>query len=170
MAMVSCTHSTPGATSTASSAGGNFSWNTGVDYRRQLAASGNAQQVRALYRAAGLDLDADLGRLEAAPRIAADPDVTLARWRTLKGAASQAIVAAGKHCGDLVHPLPFAPEFYKQEFESNLADMVNSVKNRMNAQSACAAQFVYWHMDDTTTRLDSTSSRPPPANPVVGST
>jgi pimeloyl-ACP methyl ester carboxylesterase len=55
-------------------AGGNFSWNTGVDYRRQLAASGNAQQVRALYRAAGLDLDADLGRLEAAPRIAADPD------------------------------------------------------------------------------------------------
>lgn len=55
-------------------AGGNFSWNTGVDYRRQLAASGNAQQVRALYREAGLDLDADLGRLEAAPRIAADPD------------------------------------------------------------------------------------------------
>ncbi|MCY1053510.1 leucyl aminopeptidase family protein [Nannocystis sp. SCPEA4] len=61
----------------------------------------------------------------------------------------QTIIAAGKHCGDLVHPLPFAPEFYKQEFESNIADMVNSVKNRMNAQSACAAQFVYWHMDDT---------------------
>lgn len=55
-------------------AGGNFSWNTGVDYRRQLAASGNAQQVRALYREAGLDLDADLGRLGAAPRVAADPD------------------------------------------------------------------------------------------------
>ena len=51
--------------------------------------------------------------------------------------------------GDLVHPLPFAPEFYKQEFESSVADMVNSVKNRMNAQSACAAQFVYWHMEDT---------------------
>lgn len=64
-------------------------------------------------------------------------------------ALEQTIIAAGKHSGDLVHPLPFAPEFYKQEFESNVADMVNSVKNRMNAQSACAAQFVYWHMDDT---------------------
>lgn len=61
----------------------------------------------------------------------------------------QTVIAAGKHSGDLVHPLPFAPEFYKQEFESNIADMVNSVKNRSNAQSACAAQFVYWHMEDT---------------------
>lgn len=60
----------------------------------------------------------------------------------------QLVIAAGKHSGDLVHPLPFAPEFYKQEFESNVADMCNSVKNRSNAQSACAAQFVYWHIDD----------------------
>lgn len=59
------------------------------------------------------------------------------------------VIGAGKHSGDLVHPLPFAPEFYKQEFESNVADMCNSVKNRMNAQSACAAQFVYWHIEDT---------------------
>lgn len=64
-------------------------------------------------------------------------------------ALEQLVIAAGKASGDLVHPLPFAPEFYKQEFESNVADMVNSVKNRSNAQSACAAQFVYWHMDDT---------------------
>ena len=63
-------------------------------------------------------------------------------------ALEQLVIAAGKHSGDLVHPLPFAPEFYKQEFESNVADMCNSVKNRMNAQSACAAQFVYWHIDD----------------------
>jgi pimeloyl-ACP methyl ester carboxylesterase len=55
-------------------AGGNFSWNTEVDYHKQLAASGNAEQVRALYRAAGLDLDADLAQLETAPRIAADSD------------------------------------------------------------------------------------------------
>jgi probable aminopeptidase NPEPL1 len=60
----------------------------------------------------------------------------------------QLVIAAGKHSGDLVHPLPFAPEFYKQEFESSVADMCNSVKNRSNAQSACAAQFVYWHIDD----------------------
>ncbi|NKX51696.1 hypothetical protein HER39_14215, partial [Arthrobacter deserti] len=54
-------------------AGGNFSWNTGVDYARQLNASGQAQQVRALYRQAGLDPDADLARLAAEPRVAADP-------------------------------------------------------------------------------------------------
>jgi probable aminopeptidase NPEPL1 len=63
-------------------------------------------------------------------------------------ALEQLVIGAGKHSGDLVHPLPFAPEFYKQEFESSVADMCNSVKNRSNAQSACAAQFVYWHIDD----------------------
>ena len=26
---------------------------------------------------------------------------------------------------------------------------VLSVKNRMNAQSSCAAQFIYWHIEDT---------------------
>ena len=41
-------------------AGGNFSWNVGVDYRRQLAKSGHKQLVQALYREAGLDLRADL--------------------------------------------------------------------------------------------------------------
>lgn len=54
-------------------AGGNMSWNTGVDYRRLLRDSGRSRQVRALYAQAGLDLDADLARLEAAPRISADP-------------------------------------------------------------------------------------------------
>ena len=64
----------------------------------------------------------------------------------------QLVIAAGKASGDLVHPLPFAPEFYKQEFESSVADMCNSVKNRMNAQSACAAQFIFWHIDDLPVR------------------
>ncbi len=54
-------------------AGGAFSWNVGVDYHRQLALSGRREMVAALYRAAGLDLDADLARLQAAPRIAAAP-------------------------------------------------------------------------------------------------
>jgi pimeloyl-ACP methyl ester carboxylesterase len=54
-------------------AGGNPSWNTGVDYRHQLARSSQTEQVRAAYRAAGLDLNADLARLNNAPRIAADP-------------------------------------------------------------------------------------------------
>ncbi len=67
-------------------------------------------------------------------------------------ALEQQVIAAGRRSGDLVHPLPFAPEFYRQEFESLVADMCNSVKNRMNAQSACAAQFIYWHIDDCDVR------------------
>ena len=54
-------------------AGGNPSWNTGVDYTRQLAQSINKDEVMGLYEAAGLDLQADLEKLENAPRIAADP-------------------------------------------------------------------------------------------------
>lgn len=53
-------------------AGGNFSWNTDVDYARLLKLSGQADFVRALYREAGRDLDADLALLAAAPRVAAD--------------------------------------------------------------------------------------------------
>jgi predicted esterase len=52
---------------------GNPSWNTGVDYRRQLDLSTGKDQVEALYERAGLDLQADLDTLAAAPRIAADP-------------------------------------------------------------------------------------------------
>jgi pimeloyl-ACP methyl ester carboxylesterase len=56
-------------------AGGNPSWNTGVDYARQLTtASPSARNaVRRLYERAGLDLRADLARLAAEPRLSADP-------------------------------------------------------------------------------------------------
>ena len=57
-------------------------------------------------------------------------------------------VAAGRDSGDLVHPLPFAPELYLHEFRSPVADLRNSVANRNNAQSSCAAQFVYAHIAD----------------------
>jgi probable aminopeptidase NPEPL1 len=55
-------------------------------------------------------------------------------------------VLAGRATGDLVHPLPFAPELYQHEFRSTIADMRNSVADRANAQSSCAAQFVYSHL------------------------
>lgn len=54
-------------------AGGVFSWNTGIDYKAQLAKSGRRPFVEALYRKAGLDLDAELAKLNAVPRIAASP-------------------------------------------------------------------------------------------------
>lgn len=55
---------------------GNPSWNTGVDYVRQFERSADADEVRALYAAAGLDLEKDLETLNEAPRISADPDAT----------------------------------------------------------------------------------------------
>lgn len=55
-------------------AGGNVSWNTGMDYRKQFAKSADRNEVIALYKAAGLDLEADLDTLNDAPRISADPN------------------------------------------------------------------------------------------------
>ncbi len=54
-------------------AGGNASWNTGVDYVQQLNRAGRHALVEALYAKANLDLGADLRRLNAAPRIASQP-------------------------------------------------------------------------------------------------
>src|SRR5271165_3155478 len=54
-------------------AGGNPSFNTGVDYTKQLKSSANYGEVVALYQAAGLNLDGDLATLNATTRIAADP-------------------------------------------------------------------------------------------------
>jgi probable aminopeptidase NPEPL1 len=58
------------------------------------------------------------------------------------------MIEAGRASGDLCHALPFAPEIFKEEFSTPIADMKNSVENRSNAQSSCAAQFVYWHIED----------------------
>ncbi|HEY0830541.1 MAG TPA: prolyl oligopeptidase family serine peptidase [Candidatus Dormibacteraeota bacterium] len=54
-------------------AGGNPSWNTGVDYSHQLSISADRDEVNALYGAAGLDLQADLRTLNAGARVTADP-------------------------------------------------------------------------------------------------
>jgi pimeloyl-ACP methyl ester carboxylesterase len=62
-------------------AGGNPLWNTGVDYARQLARSSQYDVVKRAYRAAGLDLGADLARLAAAPRVAADPHAVRYMYR-----------------------------------------------------------------------------------------
>ncbi|KAE9318598.1 putative aminopeptidase [Phytophthora rubi] len=57
-------------------------------------------------------------------------------------------VKAGKISGDLVHPMPYAPEFHRPEFKSTIADMKNSVKNRANAQVSCAGQFIANHLGE----------------------
>ena len=53
-------------------AGGNPSTNVGVDYARLLDASPWKAEVTALYQAAGLSVQDDLGALARAPRISAD--------------------------------------------------------------------------------------------------
>ncbi|GAB3973363.1 alpha/beta hydrolase [Actinoallomurus acanthiterrae] len=55
------------------SAGGNTSFNAGVDYTALLHKSEHAPEVRALYRKAGLDLRADLTALTRGARLHADP-------------------------------------------------------------------------------------------------
>ncbi len=50
-------------------AGGNPSWNSGVDYREQFERSAERAEVQALYQQAGLSLDADLDTLNDAARI-----------------------------------------------------------------------------------------------------
>ena len=64
----------------------------------------------------------------------------------------QALCAAGQASGDMCWPLPFAPEFYRSEFASPIADMRNSVKSRSNAQVSCAAEFVHWNIDGSNTK------------------
>ena len=54
----------------------------------------------------------------------------------------QLAVQAGRRTGDLVHPLPYAPEFHRAEFASKVADCKNSVKDRSNAQASCAGSFI----------------------------
>lgn len=54
-------------------AGGNPSWNTGVDYRQTFANSPARLEVETLYRQAGGNLDADLDRIQSSQRVSADP-------------------------------------------------------------------------------------------------
>jgi hypothetical protein len=54
-------------------AGGNVSWNTGIDYGLQLLLSPNRDEVWALYQEAGLSLFEDIETLNRAARIKANP-------------------------------------------------------------------------------------------------
>jgi pimeloyl-ACP methyl ester carboxylesterase len=54
-------------------AGGNPSWNTGVNYFSDLSKSTDTSEVKALYQAAGLNLGQDVQTLNSSKRISADP-------------------------------------------------------------------------------------------------
>jgi len=61
-------------------------------------------------------------------------------------------VVVGRAIGEPCHPLPYAPELFRKEFKSAVADMKNSVKDRANAQSSCAGQFVGNHLPEEAPR------------------
>ncbi|CAI5724028.1 unnamed protein product [Peronospora farinosa] len=67
---------------------------------------------------------------------------------TNDGSLEELAVKAGKVSGDLVHSMPYAPEFHRLGFTSNIANMKNSVKNRANAQVSCVGQFIANHLGD----------------------
>ena len=62
--------------------GGNPSWNAGVDYRALLRHADERRQVETLYRAAGLDLHADLDRLTRSASVTPDEDALRTAYAT----------------------------------------------------------------------------------------
>ena len=67
------------------------------------------------------------------------------------------VVRLGRITGDLAHALPYAPEMFKSEFSSKVADMKNSVADRANAQSSCAGQFIANHLHPDWVARDDTA-------------
>lgn len=72
----------PARWSVEQSAGGNTSWNKGVDYAGLLHKSAHVKQVEALYRDAGLNLRTDLNRLTRGADVTADPEAVARLKRT----------------------------------------------------------------------------------------
>ncbi len=87
-------------------AGGNVSWNTGVNYFSDLAKSVDLREVRALYQAAGLSLRGDLQTLNNATRISADPSAVayLTRYITFNGELSMPVLTMHTTGDGLVVP------------------------------------------------------------------
>ena len=85
-------------------AGGNPSWNAGVDYRHQLEISPYRAEVTALYGAAGLDLNADLAALNAGATIKPDARAVayLDRYISFDGAIAVPVLTAHTTADGLV--------------------------------------------------------------------
>jgi pimeloyl-ACP methyl ester carboxylesterase len=87
-------------------AGGNGSWNTGVNYFAQLAKSADLREVVALYKAAGLNLFKDLQTLNSAPRVSAKPSAVayLAKYISFNGNISVPVLTMHTTGDGLVVP------------------------------------------------------------------
>ncbi len=87
-------------------AGGNPSWNTGVNFAAQLRKSADYSEVVHLYKAAGLHLASDLRTLDKATRISADPKAVgyLARNISFNGKISVPVLTLHTTGDGLVVP------------------------------------------------------------------
>ena len=87
-------------------AGGNVSWNTGVNYFADLAKSADLKEVIALYHAAGLSLTKDLLTLNSAARISAKPSAVayLAKYIAFDGDISVPVLTMHTTGDGLVVP------------------------------------------------------------------
>ena len=69
------------------------------------------------------------------------------------GELEQLAIEAGLRSGDHCLAMLWSPELLRAEFKSKVADMRNSVADRMNASSAAAGLFVYSHIEDLDLRF-----------------
>ena len=111
---------------------------------RLVLADGVAHATRHIEN---LDLVVDMATLTGAQMIATGQKHggILANTPELEERAMDAAI----YSGDLCFPLLYAPDLLMSEFDSKVADMRNSVKERMNAQSSCAGHFIEAHLDES---------------------
>lgn len=102
-------------------AGGNGSWNIGVDYAAELQKSKDYDEVKALYAAAGLDLNADLQKLQNAPRVT--PEQGPVKY------LSDNIIFNGKISMPVLTMHTTGDGFVPVENEQAYADVVNAAGN-----------------------------------------
>ncbi|MGW4210353.1 alpha/beta hydrolase [Lentzea sp. NPDC004789] len=100
------------------SAGGNPTWNKGVNYWRQLAESGRLGQVARLYGLAGADLRADLDLLTRTANVTADPaaHAWMLRTSTLTGRPAMPILTLHTTDDGLV------PVQHEEEYAEDVRD------------------------------------------------
>jgi len=106
-------------------AGGNASWNAGVDYAALLARSPYRDTVRTLYRGAGLDLGADLRDLTRHAAVRADgPAVAeLARTSTVTGRLSVPTLTLHT-LYDQLAPVEYENRYARQVFRAGDAGLL----------------------------------------------
>jgi pimeloyl-ACP methyl ester carboxylesterase len=151
-------------------AGGNPSWNDGVDYGQLLAASPDRSEVAALYQQAGLDLNADLRVLNAGATIKADPVAAqyLERYISFDGQLQVPVLAVHTVGDGLVIPANEAA-YAAVVSAADKGDMLRQVfVNRAGhcaftpAETIAAFQALLKRID--TGKWDDTSLQPEPLN------